>query len=486
MTVDFDDEKKPEDDESFASLLEAYSPNANNDLQVGDQIEGKILSIGHDTVFIDTGTKIDGVVEKAELLDENGELSCEENDTLELYVVGLSETEIRLSKALAGIGGLNLLRDAYEKQMPVEGKISETCKGGFQVDVMQRRAFCPISQVDINYVETPEDYVGQTFSFLISQFEGDGKNIVVSRRALLSQEQEKTRKQFYETVTVDSVLDGTITRVMPYGAFVELTPGVEGLAHVSELSWSRSAAPETIVSVGDAVRVKIMGIEPGEKPGQMKIALSMKALSDDPWERVCDLFSEGAKVQGVVTRCADFGAFVEIAPGVEGLVHISEMSYTQRVLKPEDIVSSGETVAVLVKEIDPDKRRISLSLRDAEGDPWLEMPENFKVGQIVEGILEKKEKFGYFIKLAPGITGLLPKSKISKSQKPAAIEALREGDPIAVAISEIALQARKISLAPGDSADEQNWQKFADDTQSSLGSLGEKLQQALAAKKSDD
>lgn len=485
MTVHFDDEKNPEDDQSFASLLEEYSPNANNDLQVGDKIKGKILSIGHDTIFVDTGTKIDGVVERAELLDDSGELSCQENDELELYVVGLSEDEIRLSKALAGIGGLNLLRDAYEKQVPVEGKINETCKGGFQVDVMQRRAFCPISQVDINYVETPEDYVGQAFLFLISKFEEGGKNIVVSRRALLNQELEKNRKQFYETATVDSVLDGTITRVMPYGAFVELTPGVEGLAHVSELSWSRSAAPETIVSVGAVVRVKIMSIEPGEKPGQMKIALSMKALSDDPWESVHDRFSEGAKIQGVVTRCADFGAFVEIAPGIEGLVHISEMSYTQRVLKPEDIVSSKETVAVLIKEIDTAKRRISLSLRDAEGDPWLEMPDNFKVGQIVEGTLEKKEKFGYFIRLAPGITGLLPKSKISKSQKPAAIENLREGDTIAVAISEISLQARKISLAPGDAADEQNWQKFSDVTQSGLGSLADKLQQALAAKKSD-
>ena len=485
MTVDFEDEKDPEEEQSFASLLEAYSPGADNDLQVGDKIKGKILSIGHDTIFVDTGTKIDGIVERAELSDENGELSCQENDEVELYVVGLSENEIRLSRALAGIGGLNLLRDAYEKQIPVEGKVSETCKGGFNIELMQRRAFCPISQVDVNYVETPEDYVGQQLQFLISQFEEGGKNIVVSRRALLNQELEKTRKQFYETITTDSILDGTVTRVMPYGAFVELIPGVEGLAHVSELSWSRSAAADKIVSEGDKVKVKVLGIEPGEQPGHMKIALSMKALSRDPWESILDDFSEGDKIKGIVTRCADFGAFVEIAPGLEGLVHISEMSYTQRVLKPEDIVSKGETVAVLIKEIDTEKRRISLSLRDAEGDPWLEMPDNFKVGQIVEGTLEKKEKFGYFIKLAPGITGLLPKSKISKSQKPAAFENLREGDKTAVAISEIDLQGRKISLAPGDSADEQNWQQFADNTQSGLGSLAEKLQQALAEKKGD-
>jgi small subunit ribosomal protein S1 len=427
---------------------------------VGDKISGKIVSIGRDSVFVDTGTKIDGVVDKAELLDENGEISLAEGDILELYVVALSDEEIKLSKALSGIGGLNMLKEAYEKAAPVEGKISE------------------------NYVENPSDFVGQTFNFLITTFEENGKNIVLSRRALLAREQEKARKEFYQTLSVGTTMDGTVTRIMPYGAFVQLSSGVEGMVHISEMSWSKAAKPESLVIVADTVRVKVIGIEPDKKPGLLKISLSMKQLSEDPWDSAGEQFHEGDKIQGTVTRCANFGAFVELSPGIEGLVHISEMSYKKRVLKSEDIVTAGETVSVMIKEVDLDKRRLSLSIRDAEGDPWIEIAEKYKIGQAVEGILEKKEKFGYFVNLEPGITGLLPKSNLNKATKPAELEKLKEGDAIAVRIEAIKPSERKITLAPADTAEEQDWQSFSDASTSSLGALGEKLQSALNKKKS--
>ena len=215
----------------------------------------------------------------------------------------------------------------------------------------------------------------------------------------------------------------------------------------------------------------------------MKIALSVKQLSEDPWISAEGRFHEGDKLKGDVTRCAPFGAFVEIAPGIEGLVHFSEMSYTKRVTKPQEVVSEGETVSVLVKEINLEQRRISLSIRDAEGDPWLEVPEKYTVGQSTKGIVEKKEKFGYFINLSPGITGLLPRSNFRQSSKPARIEKLKEGDPIPVIIEAINLQERRITLASAAAGDEQNWQKYTKDNQPQLGSLGEKLQQALASKK---
>ena len=184
MTNHFNDENGEEKEQSFAALLEAYSPGADADIGVGDKIRGKIVSIGKESVFVDTGTKIDGVVDKAELLDENRELTLTEGDMLELYIVALSDEEIKLSKALSGIGGLNMLAEAYEKAAPVEGKISETCKGGVRVDVLQRKAFCPISQMDINFVENPSDYVGQTFNFLITTLEENGRNIVHLHDAL--------------------------------------------------------------------------------------------------------------------------------------------------------------------------------------------------------------------------------------------------------------------------------------------------------------
>jgi small subunit ribosomal protein S1 len=270
---------------------------------------------------------------------------------------------------------------------------------------------------------------------------------------------------------------------MPYGVFVQLSDGVEGLVHVSELSWSKAAKPESIVKVADNVQVKVIDIQPDKKPGLLKISLSMKQLTEDPWISAGDTFQVGVKILGTVTRCADFGAFVEVAPGIEGLVHISEMSYQKRVLKPQDVVTVGETVSVMIKEIDLEKRRLSLSIRDAEGDPWVTVAEKYTIGQSVEGILEKKEKFGFFISLEPGITGLMPKSRLGGSHKLTEIAKLREGDSLPVIIEAIDAANRKMTLIPADTADEQNWQKFSSNSPSSMGSLGEKLQHALDRKK---
>jgi len=480
-----DDDNSEEKEESFAAMLDAYSPGLEAEINIGDKIRGKVISIGKDSVFVDTGSKMDGVVDKAELLNKDRQLEIEEGGMLELYVVALTDDGIRLSKAVSGIGGLQMLKEAYGKAVPVEGKISETCKGGFRVEVLQRMAFCPISQVDINYVEDPSEFVGKTFNFLITTLEERGKNIVISRRALLAKEQEKSRKAYYETLRVDSELDGQVTRIMPYGIFVQLADGVEGMVHISELGWSKVAQAEEVANIGEIVRVKVIGIEPDKRPGMLKISLSTKRLTEDPWDSADQQFHAGDKILGKVTRCANFGAFVEVAPGIEGLVHISEMSYTKRILNPADVVSDGETVSVLIKEIDMEKRRLSLSIRDAEGDPWVDVAEKYTIGQSLEAVLEKKEKFGYFINLEPGITGLLPKSKISRSQRSSEIEKLKEGDPIPVIIEAIHIGERKITLMPGNTEDEHNWQEFSGDTAPSMGSLGEKLQRAMTQKKTD-
>jgi small subunit ribosomal protein S1 len=482
MSDDINNEKENEE-ESFADLFESYSAGMQDDLKVGDKITARIISIGKNSVFFDTGTKVDGVVEGAELLDKDGNMPYQEGDEIELYVVLQNEHEIRLSKAISGVGGVELLQDAFANAIPVEGKVSATCKGGFHVEMLQRRAFCPISQIDVNFVETPEDYVGQTFQFLVTQFEERGRNIVVSRRKLLAKAIEKETEAFLETLNKGDQLEGRVTRLMPYGAFVELTPGLEGMVHISELSWSRLEKPDDIVQVNDIVTVKVVDISDSDKKNQKKIALSMKQVSGDPWDTVEEKIHAGDKVNGKVTRCMDFGAFVEIAPGIEGLVHVSEMSYVKRIVRPDDVVKPGETVSVLVKELDPKARRISLSIRAAEGDPWLEVSDKFRVGQVITGTLEKKEKFGYFISLAPGITGLLPKSKISASEKPAAIEGLKVGDPLAVTVEAIRLPERKISLAPGDATDEGTWKNFAPAAPNEpVGDLAEKLRQAMAAK----
>ncbi|WP_320170907.1 30S ribosomal protein S1 [Maridesulfovibrio sp.] len=499
-------------EESFAELFEAFQSESNDNLQVGDQIKGTVISITKDSVFIDTGSKVDGVVDRDELTGEEGELTVKEGDSVELYVISMNNNEIVLSKAMSGAGGLNMLREAYENRVPVEGKVAETCKGGFRITMMHRKVFCPVSQIDTSFVEDAESFVGTVHNFQIIKFEENGRNIVVSRRVLLEQEQEKVREQFVQDVKPDAVLEGRVTKLMPFGAFVELAPGVEGMVHVSELSWSRTVKPEDIVQPGDQVTVRVLSIEPRQDGKGLKIGLSLKQLQADPWDEAEGKFNAGDKITGKVVRCADFGAFVEIAPGIEGLVHISEMSYTKRVHKVEDEVEPGQEVAVMIKDIDPVKRRISLSMKDAAGDPWLDVADSFKVGQEVEGTVENRAEFGIFINLAPGVTGLLPMSRISRSGKQAELEALKPGDKVAVSIEEINTVDRKVTLTAGEavkSDDDGEWKKFAKaeaprksaaprkqaprkaapktvssgDTGGFGGLLGDKLQEALKNKK---
>ena len=475
------DDSENDDEENFAELLESYSSGLDEDLRVGDKVTVNIISIGRETVFVDTGSKIDGTVDKGELLDDKGEMPYQEGDSLTLYVVAVKEGELHLSKAVSGIGGLHMLQEAYDGEIPVEGRVAETCKGGFRVEMLQRKAFCPISQMDLKYVETPEDYVGQTHAFLIMQLAENGKNIVVSRRKLLSQEQEKVQKEFLEGVRNGDVLTGTVSRLMPFGAFVEVAPGLEGMVHISELGWSRVETAGEVVAVGDVVSARLIGLEKQDK-GRVKLSLSIKQVQEDPWNSVAQTFNIGDKIKGKVTRCMDFGAFVEIAPGIEGLVHISEMSYVKRVLNSEDVVAPGESIPVVIKDLDPAGRRISLSMRDAEGDPWLDVAEKYTPGQRVEGIVEKHESFGIFISLEPGITGLLHKSRISRAEKPSTIERLKVGETLPVIVEKIQAGERKITLKAGDAKEEGDWKKYAKGGGQSMGSLGEQLQRALAKK----
>jgi small subunit ribosomal protein S1 len=488
MTDDQFNEDNTNNEPSFAELFESYSMNSA-EIQIGDRISGKIISIGSDDVFINTGTKTDGAVAKRELADDQGNFNFHTGDTIELYVVSINDSEIRLSKSISGADGNALmLRDAYEKRIPVSGKVMEECKGGFRVDIMKKTAFCPISQIDHKYTETPDAYVGSTFDFIITKFEEKGKNLVVSRREILKRQFAAAREIFFNKVSIGDILEGKITKIMPFGAFVELEPGIEGMAHISELSWSRTNHPDEVVCRNQTVKVKILGVEPDpKKPENTKISVSIKQALEDPWMSVPSRFKVGEKISGKVSRLADFGAFVEIAPGVDGLVHISEMSYAKRVLRPDDVVSAGETVSVMIKEIDILKKRISLSIKDAEGDPWIDIEKKYSPGQMVQGVIEKKEAFGFFVNLEPGVTGLLPKSKIENADSAAQLEKMKVSEPIPVVVESINVKDRKISLTVTDAASKDDWKNFMPDRQaapaSSLGALGEKLQAALKSKK---
>lgn len=467
--------------EDFAALFASYESQREAALRVGDKISGTIISIGQKSVFVDCGASVDGIVAREELQSDDGDLTVTEGNTLELYVIRVTDDSVHLSKALSGMAGLEMIEEAYSAGVPVEGRVRDQIKGGFQVEVLKRRAFCPVSQIDTRYVQNPDDYLGQTLQFRITKLTEGGRNIVVSRRVLLEEEQRAASTEFFKSVKEGDVLEGVITRLAGFGAFVELASGVEGLVHISEISWSRVHNPDEVLSVGDRVRVKYLGESQGKKPGERRISLSMKQALGNPWENISERLKEGDKITGKVVKLMEFGAFVEVAAGIEGLVHVSEMSYAKRVHKPSDMVQVGDTVSVVIKQIDLEKQRISLSMRDAEGDPWLTVAEKYPVGKAVQGTVEKRQQFGLFIALEPGVTGLLPQSAMSRISGDVHYDKLNPGDSVVVSIENVNPQERKISLGTGDKEALVDWKGFKA-TDNNLGSLGDVLAKAMQEK----
>ncbi len=477
--------------ESFAELFAAQSaPGAH--LSPGQRVTVTVVAVTADTVFVSTGSKVDGIVERSEL-ETDGAPPCQIGDQLDLYVVTVSPQEVRLSKMMRGTGGLAALEEARDAQLPVEGKVQATVKGGFAVEVMKRRAFCPLGQMDLHPVADPDAFIGKVFPFRITKLEKNGRNIVLSRRVLLEAEQAENRDAFLSAVSVGDTLEGAVARLAPFGAFVELAPGVEGLIHLSELSWARVGQADEAVSVGDRIRVKILDIATSDKGP--RISLSARQVTDDPWKTIGDRLTEGQLVSGKVVRNAAFGSFVEVLPGIDGLIHISELSYEKRVNKPDEILAVGDTVEVMVKGLDLEKKRLSLSLRDVGGSPWEGVDQDFPVDQEITGAIEKRAPFGIFITLRPGVTGLLPASAISASRSKSAIDKAKIGDSVQIIVREVDMVGRKVTLGLADSGDasgpmtrgeEKDWKKHAPKPASPTsfgGTLGLAMQAALQKKK---
>lgn len=349
--------------ENFSELLK-NSQVGESKIRFGQKVKARIVGFDDSSVFFDIGAKIDAYVEKSELCDEDGKFLNHIGDELDLYVVANKESEIRLSKALGGDGGYQLIRDAFERGIPVNGKVRGQIKGGYEISVMGKRAFCPGSQIDIKKVENTADYIGSTFSFKVMTFEEKGRNIVVSRHPILYEEQKAAMEKFIEEISKTDVITGKVTKVTNFGAFVEIKGNLEGLIHVSELCWGHVNHASEVIKPGDVVTAKVLKVEPGENRKPPRISLSMKQLAVHPWASVDKTYKVGDKVKGKVTRCTDFGAFIELSPGVEGLVHISELSAETRVKKTTEIVNPGDVVEVVVMGIDMNNKRMSLSLKE--------------------------------------------------------------------------------------------------------------------------
>ncbi|MGE0548398.1 MAG: 30S ribosomal protein S1 [Kofleriaceae bacterium] len=349
-----------DNDEDFAAMLaasEASAPRARRP-KVGDQITGKVISIGKDTVFIDAGYKAEGVLDKSQVSDREGKLLVKVGDTVDARVVsdegGVLTLRVKLGR---GPEARSELSQAHELGIPVEGVVTAVIKGGVSVDVAGVRGFCPASQIDARFVDDLNAFVGQKLEFRITRYEP--RNLVLSRRALLEAENEKRAVETRKRLEPGAVLRGTVVSFKPFGAFVDIG-GIEGMLHVSELGYSRVEKPDDVLRIGQVLDVAVLKIEHGEK-GE-RISLSLKALANDPWRDATAKLAEGQRVSGVVTRLQPFGAFVEIAPAVEGLVHISELGAGRRINHPKEIVSVGQPIEAVVLSIDHERRRLSLSM----------------------------------------------------------------------------------------------------------------------------
>lgn len=358
--------------EDFATLFEQSqqggSTSQAESRSIGDVVVGTIVSISAEAAFVDLGAKSEGVLDRDQIVDNEGNLTVAVGDEIEARIVDAGERSgsIMLRRTLGrGPAARSELRLAYEEEIPVEGLVEAVNKGGFDVQIAGGRAFCPVSQMDVRFVDNPESFIGQRHQFRITRYEEGGRggdNVVVSRRALLEDEADRHADVTRAKLEVGAIFPGKVTRIENYGAFVDIG-GIEGMLHISELAYGRVEHPSEVVAIDQTLDVQVIKIEATDNPRRPeKIGLSIRSLARDPWDDVASTLRIGQQLEGTVKRIEAFGAFVEVATGIEGLVHISEMGAGERISSPRKVVDLGQTVSVTVLSIDPKARRIALSM----------------------------------------------------------------------------------------------------------------------------
>src|SRR5437773_3648138 len=370
-------------------------------LEVGQIVKGRVIHITAESVFVDVGGKGEAWIERAELTDQDGRLKVALGDEVEATVVSTGD-EVRLSHKLRqGAQARQALAVAAQTGIPVEGKVAAVIKGGYEVTVGGLRGFCPFSQMDLRRVDATEEYVGRVLEFRVTTFSDNGRNLVLSRRRLLEERAAEAAEETRKKIAPGAVLAGTVASLADFGAFIDLG-GVQGLVPLSELSHSRASRPADLLRVGDAVTVKVLRVD--QEKG--RISLSLKALEGDPWGTVAGRLRERQVVRGRAVRSTEFGIFVELLPGVDGLLHVSEIPRSRQGAMREAAAASAE-IAVLIVNIDTEKRRVALALAPEGSVPGQHMQSTVEVGAVLAGTVERHEPFGVFVRLGPGQTGLV-------------------------------------------------------------------------------
>ena len=429
--------------ESFAALLEESLGTAES--LEGSVVKGRVVSVENDMVTIDVGLKSEGRVALKEFAVAGQPPEMKAGDTVEVYLERMEDKngEAVLSREKAKREeAWALLEKSFQDQTRVTGVIFGRVKGGFTVDLSGAVAFLPGSQVDIRPVRDISPLLGTPQPFQILKMDRSRGNIVVSRRAVLEETRAEQRSELIDKLSEGQVIDGVVKNITDYGAFVDLG-GIDGLLHVTDMSYKRVNHPSEVINIGDTVTVQIIRINQDTQ----RISLGMKQLESDPWEGAAVKYPVGAKLSGVVTNITEYGAFVELEAGIEGLVHVSEMSWTKKNVHPGKIVSTSQEVEVMVLEVDSDKRRISLGLKQAQRNPWESFAETHPVGSQVEGEVKNATEFGLFIGLDGDVDGMVHMSDIAWGISGEDALALhRKGEMVQAVVLDVDIEKERISL----------------------------------------
>lgn len=360
--IDNDDLEQTNEGESFAELFEQSLKESKGRLEPGQKITARVLKVSAEWIFIDTGHKGEGIVDRKEFLDLDGNLTVKEGDNIAAYFLSSSHGEMRFTTRIGGgASGSSQLEEAWQAGVPVEGLVEKEIKGGYEIKLGgTARAFCPFSQIALRRVENPESLIGTRLTFRITDYGEKGRNIIVSRRALLEEEQQRLKEEAQAGLEEGMTVSGTVTSLQDFGAFVDIG-GLEGLIPISEIGWARVQNVRDVLSVGQQVQVVIKTIDREKE----RISLSLKDTLADPWEQVVEKYPEGSFHTGTVARLATFGAFITLAAGVDGLIHISKLGAGKRINHPREVLKEGETVEVKIESVDRGNRRLSLALAGA-------------------------------------------------------------------------------------------------------------------------
>ena len=419
-----------------------FREGTTSEFEEGEVVRGRVVHVGTGEVLVDVGYKSEGAI-PIEEFQRHGALPSV-GDEIEVYLEAKEDSEglIVLSKDKADkIKVWDAITQAFEKGLPVEGRIVEVVKGGLSVDVGVK-AFLPGSQVDLRPVKNLLSMVGQTIRAKVIKLNRRRGNVVLSRRAVLEEEREEKKKHTLEVLTEGMVLTGTVKNITDYGAFIDLG-GIDGLLHVTDMSWGRVGHPSEIFQVGDQVEVVVLHFD--RETG--RVSLGYKQKSSDPWERVEQTYAPGTRARGRVVSLTNYGAFVELEAGVEGLVHVSEMSWTRRVRHPSKLVNVGDEVEVVVLDVNRAAKRISLGMKQVEADPWETIEERYRPGTRIVGKVRNLTDFGAFVELEPGVDGLLHISDMSWTRNVGhPSEVLKKGQELETQILNVDKENKRISL----------------------------------------